>query len=93
MIVLLLFGIQLAYSPIAAQAFLRVADRDRDEAAGPPARRRQRAGVLLHEHALMVTIVKTAEVMTGLALLALPLCLSLARPPKGGELDLAAAAG
>lgn len=144
---LLMFGIQLAYSPIAAQAFLRVPARDRDEAAGlfnfvktlgfsfgttlvsvlvyrgaqrdwnlavgfldPSNGAYQRAftrigvdpatpeaaaiaSALLQQHTAMVTIVKTAEVMAVLALLALPLCLLLAPPPKGEALDLAAAAG
>ena len=146
---LILFGIQLAYSPIAAQAFLHVADAERDEAAGlfnlvktlgfsfgttlvsvllyrggqrdwnlgvgflDPSRGAYLrffagldldshspgaaavASAVLQQHAMMVTLVKTSEVMAALALVALPLCLFLARPAKGrkGAVDLAAAAG
>jgi DHA2 family multidrug resistance protein len=147
--VAILVGIQLGYAPIAAQAFLRVPDADRDEAAGlfnfvktlgfsfgttlvsvlvyrgaqrdwnqavgfldPAARGYDRffhgmgldptdpravavASHVLQQEPMMVTIVKSAEVMAILALLAIPLCLLLARAPKGAgsAIDLAAAAG
>ena len=144
---LLMFGIQLAAALIAAQAFLHVAARDRDEAAGlfnfvktlgfsfgttlvsvlvyrggqrdwnlavgfldPASGAYQRAfaglgidpgtpqaaaiaSAMLERYTAMVTIVKASEVMAVLALVALPLCLLLAAPPKHAALDLAAAAG